>query len=122
MREVDDDELYGLIDEQIEKADAEYATKLVGYLISTVIEHVEESLSENADEKAKKRMLKVIGNGGSKGVTRNELTRKTQFIRRTMREEYLDDLIDSGEVIAKEILCGKKYTNLLYLADLAPEK
>ena len=88
---------------RIGKADAEYATKLVGFLISTVIETVQESLSENADEKAKKRILKVIASGGPKGVTRNELTRKTQFIRRSMRDEYLEDLVDAGEIVVREM-------------------
>ena len=104
---------------KIEKVDAEYATKLVGYLISTVIEHVEESLSENADEKAKKRMLKVIGNGGSKGVSRSELTRKTQFIRRNMREEYLADLLDSGEVVIKTNGNGREKCEMIILRDLS---
>ena len=63
---------------------------------------MQESLSENADEKAKKRILKVIASGGPKGVTRNELTRKTQFIRRSMRDEYLEDLVDAGEIVMRE--------------------
>ena len=87
---------------RIAREDAEYATRLVGFLISTVIETVQESLSENADEKAKKRILKVIASGGPKGVTRNELTRKTQFIRRSMRDEYLEDLVDAGEIVMRE--------------------
>ena len=87
---------------RIGREDAEYATRLVGFLISTVIETVQESLSENADEKAKKRILKVIASGGPKGVTRNELTRKTQFIRRSMRDEYLEDLVDAGEIVMRE--------------------
>ena len=87
---------------RIGKDDTEYATKLVGFLISTVIDTVQGSLSENADEKAKKRILKVIASAGPKGVTRNELTRKTQFIRRSMRDEYLEDLIDAGEIVRRE--------------------
>ena len=87
---------------RIGREDAAYATRLVGSLISTVIETVQESLSENADEKAKKRIIKVIASGGPKGVTRNELTRKTQFIRRSMRDEYLEDLVDAGEIVMRE--------------------
>lgn len=40
----------------------------------------------------------MIAKAGKKGVTRNELTRKTQFIRRGLREEYLEDLLESGLV------------------------
>ena len=86
---------------KIEKCDAEYATKLVGYLISTVIDAVNESLSENLDEKAKKRIVKIVAAAGVRGVTRNEITRKTQFLRRSMREEYLEDLLDAEEICVK---------------------
>jgi hypothetical protein len=102
--------------------DAEYAVKLVDYLISTIIDCVAENLSENADEKAKKRILKVIGTGGMKGIMRSEFTRKTQFIRRNMREEYLADLIDSGEVVARGISDRFNHGETLYLASFAPQK
>ena len=36
---------------------------------------------------------------GSGGISRNELTRKTQFIRKTFRDEYLADLVESGELV-----------------------
>ena len=104
---------------RIGTADAEYATKLVGFLISTVIETVQESLSENADEKAKKRILKVVASGGPKGVTRNELTRKTQFIRRSMRDEYLEDLVDAGEIVIREFSDGRSHGEMLILGEFA---
>jgi len=93
----------------IEDCDATYATKLVGYLIGSVIKCVRESLSENLDEKCKKRMIKVIATAGAAGVTRNELTRKTQFIRRNMREEYLADLIDADEVVIQTFADGRSH-------------
>ena len=100
---------------RIDPCDAEYATALVGYLISTMIAEVRASLSENADEKAKKRILQIVAAAGAKGVTRNELTRKTQFIRRTMRDEYLQDLIDAEEVVVKEFSDGRKHGERILL-------
>lgn len=91
---------------KIEKCDAEYACALVGYLISRVIKMVNESLSENLDEKAKKRIIKIVANAGVRGVTRNEITRKTQFLRRSMREEYLADLLDAEEIRVKTADAG----------------
>ena len=76
---------------------------------------MQESLSENADEKAKKRILKVIATAGPKGVTRNELTRKTQFIRRSMRDEYLEDLVDAGEIVVREFSDGHGHSGTVYL-------
>jgi len=107
---------------RIERRDAEYATKLVGFLIAALIANVEESLSENADEKAKKRILKLVAQAGVKGITRNELTRKTQFIRRNMRDEYLSDLIDAEDIVTHEIISGHNHGELLYLAEFAPDQ
>ena len=69
---------------------------------------------ENADEKAKKCILKVVASGGPKGVTRNELTRKTQFIRRSMRDEYLEDLVDAGEIVVREFSDGHGHGGTAY--------
>ena len=60
---------------------------------------MKETVSESPDEKAKKRILQVVASAGSGGITRNDLTRKTQFIRKTFRDEYLADLVESGELV-----------------------
>ena len=72
---------------------------LVRYLVGDLIRAVKETVSESPDEKAKKRILQVVAAAGSGGITRNELTRKTKFIRKTFRDEYLADLIESGELV-----------------------
>ena len=36
---------------------------------------------------------------GSGGILKQELTCKTQFIRKTFRDEYLADLVESGELV-----------------------
>ena len=79
--------------------DAAYACRLVRYLVGDLIRAVKETVSESPDEKAKKRILQVVATAGSGGITRNELTRKTQFIRKTFRDEYLEDLVESGELV-----------------------
>jgi len=94
----------------VEAADAEFATKLVRFLIGGVIREVRENMSENADEKAKNRIRQIIALAGSHGVLKGELTRKTQFVRRSFRDEYLADLIESDEIaeIAANT-CGSRY-------------
>lgn len=106
---------------KVEACDAEFATKLVGYLISSVIDEVRASLSENNDEKCKKRMIQIIATAAYKGMTKSELTRKTQFIRRSMREEYLEDLLDSGEVVVRQFSEGRSHGEMLYLSEFAPQ-
>ena len=68
------------------------------YLVGDLIRAVKETVSESPDEKAKKRILQVVSAAGSGGIPKQELTRKTQFIRKTFRDEYLDDLVESGEL------------------------
>ena len=107
---------------KIERSDAEYACGLVGFLIGLVINEVRESLSENTDEKAKKRIRKIVSNAGYEGITRNDLTRKTQFIRRSMRDEYIEDLLDSGEIVMREVVSGRNHMQVYFLAELAPKE
>ena len=83
----------------ISESDAVYACRLVRYLVGDLIRAVKETVSESPDEKAKKRILQIVATAGSGGITRNELTRKTQFIRKTFRDEYLEDLVESGELV-----------------------
>ena len=83
----------------ITEADAGYACRLVRYLVGDLIRAVRETVSESPDEKAKKRIVQIVADAGSGGITRNELTRKTQFIRKSFRDEYLADLIESGELV-----------------------
>lgn len=107
---------------KIERQDAKYACDLVAYLIESVIGEVRATLSENNDEKCKKRIVQIIASAAYKGMTRSDLTRKTQFIRRSMREEYLEDLLDSGEVIACAYSDGRSHGELLYLNEFAPQE
>ena len=82
----------------ITEPDATYACSLVRYLIGDLIRAVKETVAESPDEKAKKRILQVVAAAGREGIAKQDLTRKTQFIRKTFRDEYLADLVESGEL------------------------
>ena len=82
----------------VAEQDATYACSLVRYLVGDLIRAVKETVSESADEKAKKRILQVVAAAGHGGISKQELTRKTQFIRKSFRDEYLEDLVESGEL------------------------
>ena len=64
------------------------------------------NVSESLDEKAKKRILQIVAQVGPKGILKGELTRKTQFIRRGFRDEYLADLVESGELVVTSTASG----------------
>ena len=80
--------------------DAAYACRLVRYLVGDLVRAVKETVAENNDEKAKKRILQIVAESKG-GITRNDLTRRTQFIRKSFREEYVADLVESGELVVK---------------------
>ena len=66
-------------------------------LVGDLVRAVKETVAENNDEKAKKRILQIVAESKG-GITRNDLTRRTQFIRKSFRDEYLDDLVEGGEL------------------------
>jgi hypothetical protein len=82
----------------ITEGDAVYACRLVRYLVGDLVRAVKETVAENNDEKAKKRILQIVASAGRGGITKKELTRRTQFIRKSFRDEYLDDLVEGGEL------------------------
>ena len=82
----------------ISESDAVYACRLVRYLVGDLVRAVKETVAETSDEKAKKRILQVVAAAGHGGISKQELTRKTQFIRKSFRDEYLEDLVESGEL------------------------
>ena len=59
---------------------------------------IRETVAESPDEKAKKRILQVVVQAGREGIAKQDLTRKTQFLRKQFRDEYLADLVEGGEL------------------------
>ena len=84
----------------ISESDAVYACRLVKYLVGDLVRAVKETVAENNDEKAKKRILQIVAESKG-GITKSDLTRRTQFIRKSFRDEYLQDLVEAGELVAK---------------------
>ena len=85
----------------VTERDADYACRLVRYLVGDLIRAVKETVAENNDEKAKKRILQIVAASGGGGISKRDLTRKTQFIRKSFRDEYVADLVESGELVVK---------------------
>lgn len=75
--------------------DMKFGVDLVSYTIRYSIAAIEENLSENDEERNKKRLLKIIRESGASGISRQDLTRKSQFLNKSRRDEYLEDLWDA---------------------------
>ena len=88
------------VDPIIEAEDMAYAVAVVDYTIRAAIKAIDENLAENELERFKKRLLKTIREAGGTGITRKELTRKSQYLKRLQRDECLDDLVTAGQIEA----------------------
>ena len=80
---------------------ADYAANLVKLAIGDLVEYVDQHVADSKVERVKKRMLEIVRAAGEAGITRSDFTRRTQFVLARERDEYLDDLIEAGEIVAR---------------------
>jgi hypothetical protein len=81
--------------------DAEWAIDLIRYFVGRTMRAVDQHVADNEIERNHKKMLDIIRKGGPSGLTRSELTRKTQFLDRRMRDEALLTLTEAGLVTSR---------------------
>ena len=82
----------------ITAADVTYATELVRFLLLKMEELLKANLAENNAERNNKRLLQIVRESGTQGVTTSELTAKTRWLRGASRREILNELVASGDV------------------------
>lgn len=78
--------------ENIELEEMNLGIKLSNWLTRSLIMKVDENVSENQVEGDLKRVLKLI----TDGMTFNQLTRKTQWLRSKERKDILESLVQMG--------------------------
>ncbi len=82
---------------EIGASEARYGCQLVEWLIYRLSEAVHNNVAETGWEHDKQRIYKLIDGCGSEGMSKTELTRKTQWVRdRKARDGYIEDLTDAG--------------------------
>lgn len=85
---------------EIGKAEAEYGCQLVEWLIYRLSEAVHNNVAESGWEHDKQRIYKLIAAGEADGISRSELTRKTQWVKdKRTRKDYLEDLKDASLIV-----------------------
>lgn len=85
---------------EITEYDAEYGVTLVRQLVYDFAEAVRKNLVENWQEKSKKRVEGIIKATESEGITKQALTRKTQWCKnRQARDAIIEDLEDAGIIV-----------------------
>lgn len=91
----------------IGKYEAEYGCRLVELLVRNAAKSIAANVSENKFENEKIRILHIVQSAGMNGITQNNITRRTQWIRDTKtRMSYLGDLVEAGRIQRIEIETG----------------
>ena len=83
----------------IRERDALWARELVAHCVGTLLQQSERHLADTRIEKHHKRVLEIIRAAGQQGIRRRDLTRKTQFLDLRVRQEVLQTLVESEQII-----------------------
>jgi hypothetical protein len=78
--------------------DAEWARLVVEHCVTTMITEAERHIAENRTQAYHQKVLRLIQGAGARGMTKSEITRRTQFLDLRQRQEILVALIESGQV------------------------
>jgi hypothetical protein len=78
--------------------DAEWARIVVDRCVTTMITEAERHIAENKTQAYHQKVLRLIQGAGARGLTKSEITRRTQFLDIRQRQEILVALIESGQV------------------------
>ncbi len=78
--------------------DADWAIAFVRHYAKRAMEAVERHVADTETEAHLKRLREVIRAAGTKGITKSELTRGTQWLKSRDRDDIIQTLIESGDV------------------------
>lgn len=82
----------------IDEACATWAIGLADYLTRSMIWHASRFLAHNQVESDLKRILRIVQDAGTKGLSKAALTRKTQWLPEKVRTSFINDLRESGQL------------------------
>jgi len=82
-------------------ANAEYAIRLIRYLITDFCGTLATAITTNSVDSQKQRLLSVIKQAGTSGCKRSELTVRSQWTKKRERQALLDDLIEAEQVVVE---------------------
>lgn len=82
----------------VSAADADYACRLVRYLLQDFGRTVAPEISSSKAQRDKRELLAVIENAGIAGCAKREITRATQWANKRTRDGMLEDLLEAGDI------------------------
>jgi hypothetical protein len=79
---------------------AEYSCALIKQTILDLIDSIKAHMSENQWQAHKKDILKIIARAGANGISKSELTNKTQWLQNSkVRNSYIEDMTEAGLIV-----------------------
>ena len=97
--------------------DAEWAIGFVRRFARNTIRAVDQHVADNEIERNHKKVLDIIRRARPGGLTKTELTRKTQFLDRRTRDEQLVTLAEAGLLTTRLRPSATKHTVVLVAID-----
>lgn len=83
---------------QIDITATDWAIDFVRYYAQRTMAAVERHVADTETEAHLKRLKEIIRAAGSKGITKSEITRASQWLKSRDRNEILETLIESGDI------------------------
>jgi hypothetical protein len=107
--------------DRISVDDVEWAGELASWCIERTCAEAAETMADNAVQAMQKRVLRLVRDAGPMGITMAQLSRKTQWLRRSERKDVLASLVEGEEVVTQEtVTLGRRKTVLIARDFLAP--
>ncbi|MFA5767002.1 MAG: bifunctional DNA primase/polymerase [Candidatus Paceibacterota bacterium] len=85
----------------ITKENASYACRLIRYIINDFIKEIASEIVSGSIETNKRKIISVVKKAGIKGIEKCDLTKKTPWFIKKSRNDILDDLLESCEIVAE---------------------
>lgn len=105
---------------KVVEADAIWAINLTKWSMDRLTRSVIDRVSENRVEGDAKRMLKLIRDAGPNGIQKNDLTRKSHWLKARERDDVIKTLTESGLVDQLKVK-GKGRPKVLFRAKMVPD-
>lgn len=95
--------------------EALFGVEFVETAMKRTINAVGDQLADNEQEHLTKRVLRIINDEKTDGIDKSALTRKTQFLKKPDRDGILYTLIESKQIVFKEMkMTSKSFMTHLY--------
>ena len=106
---------------QITVEDATWAINLARHLLNTQLYNASSRMTETKQEENTVAMLEAIREQKTKGITRSDLTRKFKRFRLNERNDIINTLLESGEIIALKFAAKTKPMLIYYATQYQPQ-